>query len=94
MNNVKRYCNIASLTPNPFSGFLVLTDQYFPGWKAFVDGKETSIYKVDGLLRGVVVPEGRHMVEFKYRPEKVFIASLFSIIALLVTLFIALKCSS
>jgi len=73
-------------------GFLVLTDQYFPGWKAFVDGKETTIYKVDGLLRGVVVPEGRHTVEFKYRPEKLFIAGLFSIIALLVTLFIALKC--
>jgi hypothetical protein len=52
----------------PGEGFLVLSDQHYPGWKAYVDGRETEIYEVNGIQRGVVVPEGRHNVEFRYRP--------------------------
>jgi hypothetical protein len=47
---------------------LVLTDVHFPGWKATVDGKSAPIERVDYLLRGVVVPAGRHEVEFSYEP--------------------------
>jgi hypothetical protein len=47
---------------------LVLTDVHFPGWKATVDGKPATIERVDYLLRGVVVPAGRHEVEFSYEP--------------------------
>lgn len=49
-------------------GFAVLADQHYPGWRAFVDGGETKIYKTNGLTRGVVVPPGRHKVIFKYAP--------------------------
>ncbi len=50
------------------AGLLVLTDNYFPGWKATVDGRPTPIYRVDYLLRGVPVPRGRHRVVFTYQP--------------------------
>jgi hypothetical protein len=50
------------------TGFLVLADQYYPGWRAWIDGSETRIYKVNGILRGVVVPEGKHHVVFRYGP--------------------------
>lgn len=63
-------------------GFIVLSDQHFPGWKAYVDGKETPVYCVDGLLRGVVVPQGKHVVEFKYRPWKVYGAGIVGFIAM------------
>lgn len=63
-------------------GFLVLSEQYFPGWKAYVDGKETPIYCADGLLRGVVVPQGKHVVEFQYRPWKVYTAGIVGLGAL------------
>lgn len=44
---------------------LVLTDPFYPTWKAYVDGKEVRIYKVNFLFRGVVVFAGVHSVEFK-----------------------------
>jgi len=47
---------------------LVLTDVHFPGWKAWVDGRETEIERVDYLLRGVPVPAGAHRVELRYEP--------------------------
>jgi hypothetical protein len=47
---------------------LVLTDVHYPGWKAFVDGEEVDIERVDYLLRGVVLAPGSHEVEFVYEP--------------------------
>lgn len=47
---------------------LVLTDAYFPGWKAYVDGVEAPIFPVYYAFRGVVVSAGGHTVEFKYEP--------------------------
>jgi hypothetical protein len=53
-------------------GFLVLSDQHYPGWKAYVDGAETGIYETNGVMRGVVVPGGKHTVSFRYRPIGLF----------------------
>jgi len=49
-------------------GFLVLLDQYYPGWKALVDGKETDIYPTDYVFRSVYLEKGSHKVEFIYDP--------------------------
>jgi hypothetical protein len=45
---------------------LVLTDSYYPGWRAYVDGKETPILHANYLFRGVALPSGKHTVEFVY----------------------------
>lgn len=50
-------------------GILVLTDAFYPGWKAFVDGKETAIYRANYLFRAIPVAKGQHKVEFFYRPS-------------------------
>jgi uncharacterized membrane protein YfhO len=50
-------------------GLLVLSEIWYPGWKAFVDGKETPLYRTDYSLRGIVVPAGRHNLEVVFRPE-------------------------
>lgn len=68
------------------AGFLVLSDQYFPGWKAFIDGKDVPIYQVNGLIRGVVVPEGTHKVEFVYRPVKLYISTVIGVTAFIACL--------
>ncbi|MFH1008921.1 MAG: YfhO family protein [Candidatus Latescibacterota bacterium] len=49
---------------------LVLSEIYYPaGWKAYVDGKETEIFKTDHILRSVLVPKGKHQVEFVFAPQ-------------------------
>jgi hypothetical protein len=47
---------------------LVLSDTYYPGWKAFVDGKETKIYRGDYAFRAIPLSAGNHQVEFVYDP--------------------------
>ena len=49
-------------------GVLVLSDLYYPGWEAYVDGKPARLYRVDGVIRGVFVQEGGHTVVFHYSP--------------------------
>ena len=62
------------------SALLLLTDTYYPGWKAYVDGKESDIYRADGLVRAVFVPAGNHIVEFSYMPKSFVIGVIISIV--------------
>lgn len=49
------------------NNLLVLSEIYYePGWKAYIDGKETKIYRTDFAIRSVVVPQGEHKIEFIY----------------------------
>lgn len=49
-------------------GFLILSDLYYPGWKALVDGANQKVYKADYIFRAVQLTEGHHTVEFVYDP--------------------------
>jgi hypothetical protein len=62
--------------------FLVLSEMYFPGWRAYVDGVETPIYRTNYLFRGVEVPAGGHTVEFVYRPNSVLLGAAISLVSL------------
>ncbi|HET6201280.1 MAG TPA: hypothetical protein VFI25_00610 [Planctomycetota bacterium] len=50
------------------SALLVLADTHFPGWTARLDGARAEIVLVAGAVRGVKVPAGEHVVEFRYAP--------------------------
>ena len=56
-------------TESDVPSLLFLSDVWYPGWKAKVDGKESKIYRADYTFRAVVVPEGKHKVEFIYSPD-------------------------
>jgi hypothetical protein len=47
---------------------LVLSDTFYPGWKAFVDGKEEKILRANYNFRTVPLTAGTHRVEFVYDP--------------------------
>jgi hypothetical protein len=64
----------------PARQVLVLTDSYYPGWRAFVDGTEAPILPVDVLFRGVVLEPGSHRVVFRYQPDSWRIGLLLGVI--------------
>ena len=52
------------------NNFLVITEPYYPaGWKAYIDGNETEIYKTNYLFRGIIVPQGRHKIELIFHSD-------------------------
>lgn len=52
------------------NNLMFMSDIYYPaGWKAYIDGVETEIYKTNYLFRSIVVPAGKHKVEIKFQPE-------------------------
>ena len=72
--------NVMIETISDESSLMILTDIYYPGWKALIDGVETKIYRADGLVRAVFVPEGNHTVEFVYLPESYSTGIIISVI--------------
>jgi hypothetical protein len=62
---------------------LVLSENHYPGWRAYVDGEQVDVMRVDYNLRGVAVPAGAHTVLFVYRPKSLFIGLTISTIVLL-----------
>ena len=67
-------------------GYLVLTDMFFPGWYAEIDGEEQKILRANYAFRAIQVPPGEHRVEFRYSPLSFSIGaglSLFSLAACL-----------
>lgn len=65
-------------------GILILADAFYPGWKAFVDGKTTAILPVDGFARGVPLDKGSHQIVFQYDPTSFKVGKYISGAALVV----------
>lgn len=51
------------------NGLVVLTDTFYPGWEAEIDGAPTPIVRANYFVRGVFVPAGTHRIVFRYRPQ-------------------------
>ncbi|MBI4591412.1 MAG: YfhO family protein [Candidatus Rokubacteria bacterium] len=57
---------IQGTTDSP--AYLVLTDSWFPGWRAWVNGTEHTVWRANHAFRAVWLGPGRHDVEFRYTP--------------------------
>jgi hypothetical protein len=60
---------------------LVLSETYYPGWQASVNGHPARIYEVDGLLRGIPVERGDNQVKLRYEPGSVEVGAVLTLSA-------------
>ncbi len=73
----------------PSSGWLVVNDAWYPGWRATVDNRATSIHRANYLVRAIEVPAGRHRVAMWYAPAYDKPLRALAAVALLVALALA-----
>lgn len=69
-------------TNSDVSSILVLSENHYPGWRAYVNGRRVDVLRVNYNQRGVLLAAGEHRVSFTYRPKSVLIGLAISILAL------------
>ena len=69
------------------NNMLFLSETFYPkGWKAYVDGKETEIYRLNYLFRGVIIPQGSYTLTMKFEPATFTLGKTISLITNLIVL--------
>jgi hypothetical protein len=77
---------IESNVDNKSLSQIVYLQNYYPGWKAFIDGERTSINKADATFMGVHMPAGKHTLIFSYDPQLIKYSWYLSLVVLITTL--------
>jgi hypothetical protein len=72
-------------TPSP--AFLVTSETFYPGWRAWVDGREASLRMTNAAFRGLEVDAGHHRVEMRFRPTILYKGAAVSLASLLVAVW-------
>jgi hypothetical protein len=67
----------------PLASVLILSQTYYPGWKAEVDGKRTDVFPVNLALTGVQVPAGLHEIRFDFLPLTFEIGAALALVSVL-----------
>jgi len=74
---------------NANKGLAVFSEIYYPkGWNVYVDGNPSTHFRTDYVLRGMLLPPGKHTVEFKFEPQVVKTGSILSLISTIVMLLL------
>lgn len=91
--------SIASFAPDAIEyratlackGMVVMSETWYPGWFATVDGKAAEIYEADGAIRGIVVDAGSHTIALRYWPWSVYLGAAMSLSGLIVACYSMLR---
>ncbi len=67
-------------------GFLVLSDTYYQGWNAYINGTKVDIFRANYAFRAIKIDPGNQNVEFKYEPVSVYLGGIISLISMLIFL--------
>jgi hypothetical protein len=70
---------------------LVVSQMYYPGWKATVDGSEVPVYPVDLSLTGILVPGGSHDVRLFFQPASFKIGLALSLVSVVIVVYCAVR---
>ena len=64
---------------NKFTSPVIFSEIYYPeGWNCYVDGKQVDVFRANYILRGVMVPAGKHKIEWRFEPTSMETGSLIS----------------
>ncbi|MDT3738889.1 MAG: YfhO family protein [Candidatus Kapabacteria bacterium] len=63
------------------NNLIMLSEIYYPLWKAFIDGNETEILKTNYAFRSIIVPQGKHTIEMKLESKGFATGKMLSIIS-------------
>ena len=67
---------------------VIFSEIYYPeGWNCYVDGKQVDVFRANYVLRGVMVPAGKHKIEWRFEPTSMETGSLVSGIGSVLLLF-------
>lgn len=69
---------------------VVLSDSYYPGWKAYIGDKETEIFAANLNSKAVIVPKGKNQIRFVYQRDDIKYAFIVSAIAFIATISLAI----
>ncbi len=72
-------------------GLLVLSELYYPGWQARVDGRKTEIIQANYVLRAVPITAGKHRVEVWFAPLSVTLGAIISILTVILFLTVIFR---
>ena len=72
-------------------GVLVLSEIYDAGWRVSLNGSGVPLLRVDGALRGVVVPAGDSVVELRYRPTSFWLGALLTLLTFAILAGVAVR---
>jgi uncharacterized membrane protein YfhO len=67
-------------------GYLLVKQQYYPGWVATVAAEDQPVYQANYVFQAIPIPSGRSVVTLSYRPRSVWIGMLLSIVSILLLL--------
>ena len=67
---------------SPKGGVVVFSEIYYPGWQAFIDGREVEVGRADYILRALQVPAGKHEVVMTFDPVSLHTTETIAYIAL------------
>ncbi|MBM4064058.1 MAG: hypothetical protein FJ266_00175 [Planctomycetes bacterium] len=65
-------------------GYLVLGDTFYPGWNAYVDGKQSKVLKTNYVMRSVFLGKGDHIIKFVYEPKSFTIGMVISLTSMVI----------
>ncbi|WP_347707889.1 YfhO family protein [Paenibacillus sp. GM1FR] len=71
--------------------FVNFSQNYYPGWRAKVNGKETPIYVVNGLIQGIEVPKGDSEIEIYFYPKIFYVGAFITLLTLAIMAYLFIK---
>lgn len=69
--------------------FLVTSEPHYPGWHAYVDGREQPLYLTNTAFRGMALTAGMHRIEMRFNPSILWRGAIVSAVALLLLFWVA-----